>query len=65
MNSAASAQFAIQPGERESLTVLALAFADQEIRWGKTTEIKRAIQSGGYRIPASILAASLMLDMLP
>jgi hypothetical protein len=46
------------------MTALALAFSDQEIRKGKVNEIRCALQTGPYRIPAHLLATCLMLDML-
>jgi hypothetical protein len=45
------------------LTVLAFAFSDQEIRESKVNEIRCALQTGAYRIPAHIVAACVMLDM--
>jgi len=40
------------------------AFADQIPRQDRTIQLRSAIERGCYRIPAHVLAACLMLEML-
>ena len=59
-----SAHFETQRSGERRLTALALAFDDEGSGRPKVTEIRRAVHGGSYRIPARVLAACLMLEML-
>ena len=50
--------------ERRELSSIAQALCGVEIRRSRVTEVKRAIEAGVYRVPAQVLAASLILEML-
>ena len=51
-------------GEQRELTRMARALCRVEVRRSRVDEIAKAIESGIYRVPAQILAACLMFEML-
>lgn len=50
--------------ERRELASTGGAFCQVELRSGRLDEVAKAIENGIYRVPARVLAACLILEML-
>ena len=50
--------------KQHELTCMARAVSQVEVRRRRIGEVATAVQGGRYRVPANILAACLMLEML-
>jgi hypothetical protein len=49
---------------RRELPLLARAFSGLEVRATRLADIRRAIETGTYRVPTRMIATSMMLEML-
>ena len=49
---------------QQELIWMACAVCQADVRRSRLDEVKRALDSGAYRVSAQALAASLMLEML-
>ena len=50
--------------EQLDLTLMARAVSRVEVRHKRVADVARAIEGASYRVPANLLAACLMLEML-
>lgn len=50
--------------QQHELTLMARAVSQVEVRRNRVGEVATAVQGGRYRVPAQVLAACLMLEML-
>ncbi|HKO20115.1 MAG TPA: flagellar biosynthesis anti-sigma factor FlgM [Acidobacteriaceae bacterium] len=50
--------------DHRELTWMARAVSQVEIRRDRVNDVATAVQGGRYRVPAQVLAACLMLEML-
>ena len=55
---------AVTSWTHQELIRMARAVCQVEVRRSRVDEVARALETGTYRIPAQVLAASLMLEML-